>query len=152
MSSSTESPIIVLVTVNEHETQAVLDAFVAENAAPRQETKGGVTGKVTYNLLGTHGGREIVHTVCEMGAGGIGASQQRTREAIEHWKPKAIIAVGIAFGLNEEKQKIGDVLVSTHIQDYELGRMNENGTLTPRGAKPDSAGALPLIGFARRMQ
>lgn len=131
-------PVIVLVSVNDAETHALLDAFVGKGLSPEQVTKGGVT----YSDLGIHGDYCIVHTVCEMGAGGVGASQQRTGEAIAHWQPKAIIAVGIAFGLDETKQAIGDVLVSTQIQDYELGRLNENGTLTPRGDKPSSADIL----------
>lgn len=131
-------PVIVLVTVNDNETHALLDAFVGEGLALTQVTKGGLT----YNDLGIHGGYRLVHTVCEMGAGGIGASQQRTRDAIDHWQPQAVIAVGIAFGIDETKQAIGDVLVSTQIQDYELGRLNKDGTLTPRGDKPSSADIL----------
>ncbi len=137
-SSVIQYPAIVLVTVNDNETHALLDAFLGEGKTAAPITIGGVT----YNELGTHGCHRLINTVCEMGAGGIGASQQRTRQAIEHWQPCAIIAVGIAFGLDETKQHIGDVLVSTQIQDYELGRLNEDGTLTPRGDKPSSADVL----------
>jgi nucleoside phosphorylase/tetratricopeptide (TPR) repeat protein len=129
---------IVLVTVNDLETKAVLDAFVGPDRAPAQKAVGGVT----YNLLGNHGGMSIVHTIAEMGPGGVGAAQQRTREAIEHWSPEAVIAVGIAFGMDETKQKIGDVLVSTQIQDYELGRLGSDGQLTPRGDKPHASDTL----------
>ena len=132
------NPTIVLVTVNDNETHGLLDAFVGVGRTPVQTTKGGVT----YNELGIHGGYRLINTICEMGAGGVGASQQRTREAIEHWHPKAIIAVGIAFGLDESKQSIGDVLVATQIQDYDLGRKNEDGTLSRRGDKPSSADPL----------
>lgn len=138
MSTQPNKPTIVLVTVNDNETHALLDAFVGVGSIPAQTTKGGVT----YNDLGIHGGYQLVNTICEMGAGGVGASQQRTREAIEHWHPRAIIAVGIAFGLDETKQSIGDVLVATQIQDYDLGRLNKDGTLTPRGDKPSSADPL----------
>jgi nucleoside phosphorylase len=138
MSTQPNKPTLVLVTVNDNETHALLDAFVGVGSIPAQTTKGGVT----YNELGIHGGYRLINTICEMGAGGVGASQQRTREAIEHWHPKAIIAVGIAFGLDESKQKIGDVLVATQIQDYDLGRLNKDGTLTPRGDKPSSADPL----------
>lgn len=131
-------PVIVLVTVNDNETQALLDEFLGENKTPRQIIVGGVT----YNELGLHGGHRIINTICEMGAVGIGASQQRTRQAIDHWSPCAIIAVGIAFGIDENKQNIGNVLVSTQIQDYELGRLNMDGILTPRGDKPSSADIL----------
>lgn len=138
MNTSPAYPAIVLVTVNDNETHALLDAFAGDGKSPPQVSKDGLT----YNDLGIQGGCHILHTVCEMGAGGVGASQQRTRDAIAHWQPKAIIAVGIAFGLDETKQSIGDVLVSTQIQDYDLGRLSENGTLTPRGDKPGSADNL----------
>lgn len=131
-------PVVVLLTVNDHETDALLDEFLGIGEIPVHVTRGGLT----YADLGVHGGCQIVHTVCEMGAGGVGASQQRTSEAIEHWHPAAIIAVGIAFGLDETKQAIGDVLVATQIQDYELARVNENGTVTPRGDKPSTTDSL----------
>jgi formylglycine-generating enzyme required for sulfatase activity/nucleoside phosphorylase len=138
MTTSLTPPVIVLITVNDHETHAVLDAFLGAGLAPESVAKGGVT----YFDLGQHGGNHIIHTVCEMGAGGVGASQQRTRDAIDHWQPRAVIAVGIGFGMDESKQAIGDVLVSTQIQDYELGRLNHDGTVTPRGDKPGSADNL----------
>lgn len=131
-------PVIVIVSVNNNETHSLLDTFVGKGKATAYELKGGLT----YNDLGIHGGHRIIHTICEMGASGIGASQQRTRDAIEHWQPRAVIAVGIAFGLDETKQKIGDVLVSAQIQDYELGRLNNDGTITPRGDKPSSTNIL----------
>lgn len=132
------SPTIVIITVNVHETNAALDAFLGKKVKPQLETRGGVT----YNHLGVHGGCEVIHTISEMGAGSIGASQQRARDAIDHWKPAAIIATGIAFGLDESKQHIGDVLVSTHIQDYELGRLNETGRMISRAGRPSASDML----------
>jgi len=138
MNNSSACHIIVLVTVSDIETHAILDVFLGVDEVPKQVPRGGLI----YNDLGIHGGCRIMQTVCEMGSGGIGASQQRTSDAIQHWKPKAVIAVGIAFGLDETEQAIGDVLISTQIQDYELARVNNDGTLTPRGDKPSSADIL----------
>ena len=138
MTTALTPPVIVLITVNDHETHAVLDAFLGADQAPVSVAKGGLT----YFDLGQHGGNHIIHTVCEMGAGGVGASQQRTRDAIDHWQPRAIIAVGIGFGMDESRQAIGDVRVATQIQDYELARLNSDGTVTPRGDKPGSADSL----------
>ena len=132
--SPTNMATIVLMTVNEHETKALHHEFTP----PTLVTK----GEVTYGTLGTHGGCLIVHTQCDMGSGGTGGSQERTREAIEHWKPHAIIAVGIAFGLDESTQSIGDVLVSSQIQNCDLSRLNEDDTHTLRGDKPPSSPAL----------
>ncbi|MEM7399803.1 MAG: hypothetical protein AAF354_12810 [Pseudomonadota bacterium] len=131
-------PIIVLITVNDNETDAVFDAFLGPSETAETVPRGGVD----YSRLGIHGGHTVLHMICEMGAGGIGASQQRTRDAINHWKPQAVIAVGIAFGLDETKQKIGDVLISKQLQDYELGRANDDGSVTPRGDKAACADAL----------
>jgi nucleoside phosphorylase len=127
-----------LITANEHETDAVVDAYLGAGNEIKHETRGGVT----YGLLGTHAGMNLVHTLCQPGSSGIGASQQRTREAIHHWKPVAAIAVGIAFGLDEKKQSIGDVLVSKQVQNYELTRQNNNGTVIPRGDKSHASDAL----------
>lgn len=129
------SPTVVLLTVNEHETDAVFDVFLGERRTPSTTTRAGVT----YNDLGYHGNMRIVHTICEMGAGSIGAAQQRTRSAISAWKPTAVIAVGIAFGMDELKQRIGDVLVAAQLQDYELGRLGNSGIITPRGDKPGTS-------------
>ncbi|OGU18176.1 MAG: hypothetical protein A2076_11410 [Geobacteraceae bacterium GWC2_53_11] len=131
-------PTIIILTVNEHESTAVLNAFIGKGKAPEQET----AGSITYNHLGIHGGMRLIHTICEMGSGGVGAAQQRTGEAIAHWNPAAVIAVGIAFGIDEDKQKIGDVLVATQVQDYDLGRVNEDGSITPRGDKPSTSDPL----------
>lgn len=50
--------------------------------------------------------------------------------------------MGIAFGIDETKQAIGDVLVSKQIQDYALERVNDDGTVTPRGDKPSCSDNL----------
>ena len=131
-------PVVVLMTVNDHETDALLDVFLGPQRTPVPAPRGGVT----YHDLGLHGGLRVIHSLCEMGAGGIGAAQQRTQDAIDHWRPRAVIAVGIAFGIDETKQQIGDVLVSIQLQDYELARLNADGTLTPRGDKAHAADTL----------
>ncbi|MBL8873637.1 MAG: TIR domain-containing protein [Planctomycetaceae bacterium] len=131
-------PAVVLITVNDHETDALLDVFLGPRQTPVSASRGGVT----YHELGVHGGLRVIHSLCEMGAGGIGAAQQRAQDAITHWQPRAVIAVGIAFGMDENKQQIGDVLVSVQLQDYELARLNADGTLTPRGDKAHAADTL----------
>src|SRR5262249_14594217 len=44
-------------------------------------------------------------------------------EAIRIVRPRGIIMVGIAFGSNPSKQKLGDVLVSRHVLWYEPQRV-----------------------------
>jgi nucleoside phosphorylase/uncharacterized protein YjbI with pentapeptide repeats len=121
---------IVLLTVNEYETRAVLDAFLGKDRPHNQVPQEGLL----YDDLGIHGGYQVLHTTTEMGSSGLGATQDRARAAIEHIKPHAVIAVGIAFGVNEKKQKIGDVLVSKQVQTYDSQRVGR-GVIVPRGDK-----------------
>ena len=46
------------------------------------------------------------------------------KNAIELLNPIYVISVGVCFGLREEKQRIGDIVVSEHIHDYERFRVS----------------------------
>ncbi|WP_324567051.1 NACHT domain-containing protein [Accumulibacter sp.] len=127
-------PVVVLLTFNAHETAAILKHF-SPGASPRSETREGIT----YNLLGEHGGMRVVHRVSKQGEG---EAQNAANDAVRAWQPQAIIAVGIAFGVNPLKQKIGDVLISENIRAYELGRVNADGGFTLRSDKPPASVAL----------
>ncbi|HQO29070.1 MAG TPA: NACHT domain-containing protein, partial [Accumulibacter sp.] len=94
---------------------------------------------MSYYLLGEHGGMRVVLRVS---AQGEGEAQNAAYDAIAAWKPQAIIAVGIAFGVNPQKQAIGDVLVAENVRGYELGRQEPNGTFTLRSNKPPTSPAL----------
>ena len=127
-------PVVVLMTFNPHETAAVIAGFHPQGTPPT-ETRNGMT----YNRLGIHGGMQIIQRVSRQGEG---EAQNAARDAIEAWAPKAIIGVGIAFGVNQAKQAIGDVLVSEAIRGYELGRMNADGTFDLRADKPPASQVL----------
>lgn len=114
---------ILLVTATKIETKAVLEAFsVSEaQAAPR-----GIDGRIYFDL-GTVNGAHVMLTQCEMGAGGLGASLQSVGKGILALSPAAVVMVGIAFGMSEEKQKVGDVLVTERLRPYELQRIGTQG-------------------------
>jgi nucleoside phosphorylase len=71
-----------------------------------------------------------------MGAIGDGSVILATEQAQRLWNPKAIIMVGIAFGKDPTKQKIGDVLVASQIISYEQQRVGED--IIYRGSIPPS--------------
>ncbi len=135
----THRPDLVIVTVNEHETRAVLATFREATGADSMSVS--LAGRA-YNNLGTVNGTTVYHAVSEMGSGGSGGMQQTVEKAINALSPGAVIAVGMAFGVNEKKQAIGDILVSKLLRLYELQRVNKNGTITLRGALPDSSPRL----------
>ncbi len=119
---------VLIVTVTKVESRAVLDVFkdaTGQAAVPRQ-----ISDRM-YHDLGIISDTSIYMVQSEMGTGGLGASQQTVQKGIETLSPSAIIMVGIAFGVNPEKQSVGDILVSKQLMLYELQRIStEEGRLT----------------------
>ncbi len=85
-------------------------------------------GNYTY-YMGKLGNYIIVHVECEMGAVGRGSSIMTVTKAIEVIKPKFVIMIGIAFGVDRKKQNIGDVLVSESIIPYNSKRVGAKITI-----------------------
>lgn len=82
----------------------------------------------TY-VLGRLGHHDVALALCEAGSSRSGGSTLVTNAAIEEWRPKAVIAPGIAFGIDATKQRIGDVLVSLIVHCYELARVQADVTI-----------------------
>ncbi len=62
----------------------------------------------------------------EMGSGGPSGATLTIEEGIRLLNPSAVIMVGIAFGISEGKQNIGDILVSKQLIPYDLQRVGIN--------------------------
>ena len=82
------------------------------------------------------GGARVYWVQSGMGSGGTSGSQATVTEAIEALHPEFVIAVGIAFGVDESKQSIGEILVSQQLQPYELQRVGSEQIL--RADKPSA--------------
>jgi len=54
----------------------------------------------------------------EMGAATSGGALITVHKAIETLQPKAVIMVGLAFGIWPDKQQLGEILVSRQIMCY----------------------------------
>lgn len=80
-------------------------------------------GDKTYYELGDIRGAKIYMVQTEMGPGGTGGSLLTVYQAIADLAPTAIIMVGIAFGVNENEQRLGDILVSKQLLTYEDQRV-----------------------------
>ncbi len=92
----------------------------------------------TY-YLGIFGLYNIVHVQCEMGSSTKAGSIVTVKNAIQDFDPKAIIMVGIAFGVNKDKQQIGDVLVSETVIPYDIRREGKNDTVFRSPIPPSSS-------------
>ncbi len=139
MASNASNIDVLIVTVTKVESRAVLDIFkdaTGQPAIPRQ------IGDRMYHDLGIISDARTYMVQSEMGAGGLGASQQTVQKGIETLSPSAVIMVGIAFGVNPEKHSVGDILVSKQLMLYEQQRVSsEEGRLRiiPRGDRPHAS-------------
>lgn len=128
LSTPLDAPRILLLTFNDNEFRAVRAHFWPNgnaNAPPVCKT-----GDEAVDDLGFVNGWHVLHGHSRQGS----RETQRCADLLRRaHTPEAIIAVGIAFGI-EGKQKIGDVLVSQYIVDYEHAKVGVGVKL--RGGRP----------------
>lgn len=113
---------IVVLTV----TQIESDAFVAQ-ATIRGFTHVGITQR--SEIAGSRyrkGFVEIIHVRAQMGSSGLGGSARTVEQAIKEFQPDDLLSVGICFGLQPEKQSLGDVACADAVWPYELSKLNED--------------------------
>jgi nucleoside phosphorylase len=97
-------------------------------------------GQETYygGFLGQY---RVVLTMCGMGAssrdGVIGAAI----DAVDHFKPGAVIMIGMGFGADPSKQRLGDVMVASQVIAYELSRVGQKLTIS-RGSHSEAGPIL----------
>lgn len=61
-----------------------------------------------------------------------GGSADAVRSALERFRPKIVVSLGVAFGIDPEKQKLGDVLLSSGIIPYDVFNKDTNGIISLR--------------------
>ena len=120
---------VLIVTVTKVESQAVIQAF--EQSTGHQATPDSINQRLYFNL-GEINGTKVFLTQSEMGSGGLDASLLTVCKGIDTLSPIAVIMVGIAFGINEEKQAIGDILVTEQLRLYDLQRMGTQEEEQPK--------------------
>ena len=120
---------LLIVTVTRLEARAVLTAF---EGATGQKAQAVSIGDRVYRDLGSLNGTRAFLALSEMGAMGLGASLQAISKGIAALHPRAVIMVGIAFGMNESKQALGDILVARQLMLYEAQRVG-SAQLVARG-------------------
>jgi nucleoside phosphorylase/tetratricopeptide (TPR) repeat protein len=134
---------VLLVTVTDIETELLLETAKILTNRDYKEQPG---QHKTYFDLGMIGGSQVFAVRSEMGSDTIGGSLLTVKDAITEVTPSVVIMVGIAFGVNPEKQKIGDILVAKQLQPYDLQRVGTTETgatkITLRGDKPHCSAML----------
>ena len=100
---------LLLMTVTDIERKAVLSEM-----APWPGQKEILEGAITHNTyrLGQFGRYKAAHVESTMSSEGRDGARSTLQDAITELKPKAVLLIGIAFGLNRRKQHLGDVIIA----------------------------------------
>lgn len=141
----------LLVTVTPIETENLLEKLgpISKNGV----LKTTVDGK-TYHI-GRMGCYNVIHCQCmDQGATSSGGSIVTIMNAFEHWSCiKAVIMVGIAFGMYDEpnasrQQHIGDILIAKDVIPYERQKV-QPGEIQYKedrqSANPDILDAFKIV-------
>ncbi|MDJ0718626.1 MAG: hypothetical protein QNJ54_31110 [Prochloraceae cyanobacterium] len=120
---------VLLLTVTDPEREAVLS--VMSPLPGEEEILQGSIAQITYRF-GLFGNYYVAQTESTMGSSGRAGSLSTTMQAINELKPKAVLLLGIAFGVNRNKQRLCDVLVAESIFSYELQKI-QGGIIINRG-------------------
>ncbi len=137
---------VVVLTTTEVERQALHE--VMKPLPGRTGLVEGAIKHVTYRL-GQLGRYFVAHAESTMGSQARHASTLTVHDAIAELAPKAVIVIGIAFGLKPMKQQLGDVIVAELVTPYELQRVNKDSKPTPRG-QPIPCGTILSERFRAR--
>ncbi len=129
---------LLLVTVNDIETNSLLSRL--KPLKDYSDILVAYSKNNTY-FIGRFGAYNVIHVQSDMGAMNRDAVMTTVDNAIKMWKPRGIIMVGVAWGMNKGKQRIGDVLISKKILQYETAKIS-NGSTIPRGADTEAGGVL----------
>jgi len=122
---------VLIVTATALEAKTVLQTMESKGKTPNAIS----INKVTLWNFGVLGNSELhLLKLSEMGSSKPSGSALVIYDAIKVLNPNYVIMVGIAFGLKRKKQKIGDILVSRELQDYDSTKKTATGTIQ-RGHK-----------------
>jgi nucleoside phosphorylase len=117
---------ILLVTVTEMETQALLNCF------PSAEKH--IVDQVYYDFGSIGLARTVMVRSTHMGPF---SAIRCVEKGIDHFSPHTVIMVGIAFGLHPHEQKIGDILVAQQIMNWDFQKIHtgpdNEPVILPRG-------------------
>ncbi len=91
------------------------------------ESHGEMTGESSITLNFSFPKLNVVIAKSSIGSNSEGGSQEKVGELITKYNPKAIIALGIACGMQAQKQFFGDILISKQIWDYSSIRRETEG-------------------------
>ena len=128
---------ILICTATDIESETLYDIAKSKGFSPNVES----FASFSAISFGPVKDCEVFFCQSQKGSIGAGSSCLTTYDAIEEIRPNFVLSLGIAFGANDEKQSIGDILVSSQVQCYEPARVGAD-KIIPRG---DRMPADPIL-------
>jgi nucleoside phosphorylase len=114
-----------ILTIREDEFTAVLDRFRDEETRHARGRNGRFYEHVR---LTTQKGKEIGVAIARLPERGQGLAQVVANDMIEDLSPKWILLVGIAGGFPDSDWTLGDVIISSRLQDFAVGAILDADT------------------------
>lgn len=117
-----EKGIILIVTVTDIETVATHAKLIPLKGYSNIIQ---VYDEANTYYFGVFGKYNIVHVQSNMGSIGRDSAIMTISNSVKTLKPKFVLMIGIAFGINDEKQQIGDVLIAEGVIPYDNKRVGD---------------------------
>lgn len=132
MSPTSEDPEVrvdfVVVTALPEERDAFLDRLTEYHRLPpdHDDIHTYFTANLPVNFPDSSSGTYRIIVMSLLGMGRVEAATAAAA-AIQRWRPYYVLLVGIAGGIEASKVRLGDILISDQIVDYELQKLTPQG-------------------------
>jgi nucleoside phosphorylase len=131
MSEAASGIDVLFLTVTDEERDALLS--VMKPLPGQTAILQGSISETSYRF-GRVGRYRCAQVESTVGATGRHGATLKSKTALDELEPKAFILLGIAFGVDRKKQRLGDVIVAETVFPYGYQRVSEN-SVTPRGTE-----------------
>ncbi|NLJ70216.1 MAG: 5'-methylthioadenosine/S-adenosylhomocysteine nucleosidase [Clostridiaceae bacterium] len=133
---------IVILAVTDVEMKELLNAI--NKYCPQVAVQEKYSSDLVYReLVGSKLPVYIVQS--QMGLTGMGSVINTMHKVCNNLNPGKVIMGGIAFGSDKEKQKIGDILVSKQVWNYEPSKIKSEETISRGDKVPASSFLMQLF-------
>lgn len=116
----------MVLTALQEETEAIMRAMKSEPLSSDSPEFMACYRLFAGDRIDGGRGRGVLAQIA--GIGRVGAAVA-AKEAIGRWRPSLVLIVGTAGGLRNGDVALGDVVVATHILDYEAQRLDDGPTI-----------------------
>jgi nucleoside phosphorylase/ankyrin repeat protein len=116
----------VIVTPLAEEREAVLDQLPGHKRLPasQEDIRVYYSAEVPVTIADAEAGRYSV-VVVPLANMGLTEAANATGDAVRRWRPRYVLLVGIAGGIEKAGVAVGDILVADQIADYELQKFKD---------------------------